>query len=305
MLDLKLIERIAGALSTDEGLIEKDWHVVRAIGVIASLDHGHATPVFSGGTSLAKGWGLIKRFSEDIDFKIIMPIVSSSAENRNNRRTFREQILAALTSNEFKLMGEPMSGNQSQFFSANLSYPSQFATGQGLRPHLRIEMSFHDPSLKPINRPIQSLLSEAQKKPPEVSWFPCIDPIETAADKLSALSWRVCIRNRNSENDDPTIVRHLHDLAALEKHITEVPLFVDLVQRTVTTDTGRGGLAVPIKLSERFAMMLDHLQNDHLWEIEYDNFVRYVSFAKPASEITFIKAVSAITRLVDLVSGKA
>ncbi len=73
MLDLKLIDRIADTLSTDEGLLEKDWHVVRAIGVIGSLDHGHATPFFSGGTSLAKGWGLIKRISAAIDFKIIMP----------------------------------------------------------------------------------------------------------------------------------------------------------------------------------------------------------------------------------------
>ena len=44
MLDRQLIERIAGALSTDEGLLEKDWYIVRAIGMIASLDHSGATP---------------------------------------------------------------------------------------------------------------------------------------------------------------------------------------------------------------------------------------------------------------------
>lgn len=305
MLDWQLIERIAGALSTDEGLIEKDWHVIRALGVIASLDHSDATPVFSGGTSLAKGWGIIKRFSEDIDFKVIMKQASSSSENRNNRRAFRERILSALTANEFELVDKPMSGNQSQFFSANLSYPSHFATGQGLRPHLRIEMSFHDPALKPINRPIQSILSEAQKKPPEILSFPCIDPVETAADKLSALTWRVCTRKRGTDDDDPTVVRHLHDLAALEKHIREIPMFVDLVKKTMTADTGRGGLAVPINLSERFAMMLDHLQNDDLWRTEYDDFVRYVSFAKPAGQITFTEAISTIARLVNLVSGPA
>ncbi len=69
MLDRQLIERIAGAFPTDEVLVEKDWYIVHAIRIIASLDHAGATPVFSGGTSLSKGWGLIKRFSEDIDFK--------------------------------------------------------------------------------------------------------------------------------------------------------------------------------------------------------------------------------------------
>ena len=37
-----------------------------------------ATPVFSGGTSLSKGWGLIKRFSEDIDFKVAMPAAAGT-----------------------------------------------------------------------------------------------------------------------------------------------------------------------------------------------------------------------------------
>jgi predicted nucleotidyltransferase component of viral defense system len=65
VLDKNLIENIAGALGTRPGLIEKDWHVVRALGVLATLEHQDIRPMFSGGTSLAKGWGLIKRFSED------------------------------------------------------------------------------------------------------------------------------------------------------------------------------------------------------------------------------------------------
>src|SRR5690242_21934483 len=40
--------------------------------------------------------------------------------------------------------------------------------------------------------------------------------LETAADKLSALAWRVCARDRARPGDDPTIIRHLPDLAALE-----------------------------------------------------------------------------------------
>jgi hypothetical protein len=95
------VEELAAALGTKPGLIEKDWHVVRAIGVLASLDLADATPVFSGGTSLSKGWGIIKRFSEDIDFKVMPPAATSAAANRNQRRAFRKRILSALTSNEF------------------------------------------------------------------------------------------------------------------------------------------------------------------------------------------------------------
>jgi predicted nucleotidyltransferase component of viral defense system len=60
---------------------------VHALGVLASLDHAGATPVFSGGTSLSKGWGLIKRFSEDIDFKVVMPAAKSGVQERKQRRS--------------------------------------------------------------------------------------------------------------------------------------------------------------------------------------------------------------------------
>ena len=55
MLDRNLVEQIAADLGTRPGLIEKDWHVVRAIGVIAEVDTTGMAPAFSGGTSLAKG----------------------------------------------------------------------------------------------------------------------------------------------------------------------------------------------------------------------------------------------------------
>jgi hypothetical protein len=53
--DRRLVEQAAAALFTNPGLVEKDWHVVRAIGVLAALDHGAVKPAFSGGTSLFKG----------------------------------------------------------------------------------------------------------------------------------------------------------------------------------------------------------------------------------------------------------
>ncbi|WP_155323400.1 nucleotidyl transferase AbiEii/AbiGii toxin family protein [Desulfosarcina ovata] len=61
-------------------------------------------------------------------------------------------------------------------------------TGPGLRPFIRIEMSFIGPALQPINRPIRSLITQYEKNPPEVLSFPYVDPTETAADKLSALA---------------------------------------------------------------------------------------------------------------------
>jgi len=49
--------------------IEKDWWVTLVLNAVFSLPYSENI-VFKGGTSLSKGWGLIERFSEDIDLAI-------------------------------------------------------------------------------------------------------------------------------------------------------------------------------------------------------------------------------------------
>ena len=53
MLDRRLVEDVANALGTDKALVEKDWQIVRALGVLAAIDRGDIKPAFSGGTSLS------------------------------------------------------------------------------------------------------------------------------------------------------------------------------------------------------------------------------------------------------------
>jgi predicted nucleotidyltransferase component of viral defense system len=46
-------------------IIEKDYYVTEALRIIAAR-HGDRV-LLKGGTSLSKGWHLIRRFSEDVD----------------------------------------------------------------------------------------------------------------------------------------------------------------------------------------------------------------------------------------------
>jgi len=92
VLDPLFVKQVAATLGTRPGLVEKEWHLIRAIRVIAAVDHGEVHPIFSGGTSLSVGWGLIKRFSEDIDFKVAMPgrgniLASSLTSQRLSRES--------------------------------------------------------------------------------------------------------------------------------------------------------------------------------------------------------------------------
>ncbi len=300
MLDPRIVEEVASALATEPGLIEKEWHVVRAIGVIAKLDHGDARPVFSGGTSLSVAWRLIKRFSEDVDFKVALPAELTYSQARARRRNYRGNVVMALTKSEFTLVGEPMSRNASQFFRADFAYPNQFNPPAGFRPHIRVELNFQSPRLQAVERSLQSLVAQGQNRDPEIAAFPCVDPVETASDKLSALAWRVCTRNRGAEDDDPTVIRHLHDLAALEQIATNSSGFPRLVQEAMTDDADRGGAEAPRTPAERFALMFELLNRDRLWAEEYDQFVHDKSFAKPEETISFAAALDAVRRLQKL-----
>jgi hypothetical protein len=187
---------------------------------------------------------------------------------------------------------------------ADLSYAPEFGAGQGLRPHIRVEMSFQAPALPAVARPIRSLIATARREPPEVSSFPCVDPVETAADKLSALAWRVRTWERGDTKDDPTIIRHLHDLSALESAVSSAPNFRELVRAAIAADLGRGGEAEPPR-DPAFVLadMLRRLETDALWAREYEQFLAAVSFAPPDEEISFSEAHKAGRRLVDAVFG--
>jgi predicted nucleotidyltransferase component of viral defense system len=119
MPDRHLVEALADDLGTTPGLVEKDWHFVRTIGAIAKVDPARDSP-FSGGTSLSKGWELIKRFSEDIDFKVGEPPTESRAQARRALTAYRERVLGALAGAGFELLEKPVVGNESRFFSAAL-----------------------------------------------------------------------------------------------------------------------------------------------------------------------------------------
>lgn len=66
-------QEVLAAVSQSVGLptfvIEKDWWVVQTLRLITKMDITDQL-VFKGGTSLSKAWGLIDRFSEDIDLTI-------------------------------------------------------------------------------------------------------------------------------------------------------------------------------------------------------------------------------------------
>lgn len=66
---LDIFQQIGNEKGIPVSVVEKDWWVVQTLALIMEMDVSKHL-VFKGGTSLSKGWDLIKRFSEDIDMAL-------------------------------------------------------------------------------------------------------------------------------------------------------------------------------------------------------------------------------------------
>lgn len=92
--------------------VEKDYWVSMVLRAIFSLPYAAAF-VFKGGTSLSKGWGLIERFSEDIDLAMdfkhlgFSDIATSSQRTklRKASKKFTDGVLAIDIENKLKEFG--------------------------------------------------------------------------------------------------------------------------------------------------------------------------------------------------------
>lgn len=68
-LQLQVLEQTRSIEGLDQQVIEKDWWVTQVLRALFALPYSEHLS-FKGGTSLSKCWGLIERFSEDIDIGI-------------------------------------------------------------------------------------------------------------------------------------------------------------------------------------------------------------------------------------------
>lgn len=301
--DAQALGEVAGALGVDEAFVEKDWFVVQAILVLQSLASTDITPIFSGGTSLLKAHQLIKRFSEDIDFKLALSpdfLTKSPGQKKRALSVFKKSLAAAWEAAGFSnLKVEAGSGNA--FIRIEMDYPSVLDPHGSLRPHILAELSAKPPQLPPQSRTVTSFVAQYRGEPVEVAAIDCVDPVETGADKLSAFAWRVIARERGGERDDPTIIRHVHDLAALEPMIAARADFGPLLAATMIADSGRGnGAVAELAPRDRLAAMLARLEADTAYADDYRRFVEGMAFAARGEVPDYVAATKALRRLAEL-----
>ena len=301
--DKDLLIEVTALKGMKESFVEKDWLVTQVIRTIRGINQDGFEVVFSGGTALSKAHNLLFRFSEDVDFRLL---VNPELHTRKNLSSFKYTVLDALRADGFAIEAHHVKArDENRFFSIDLEYETVFPRENSLRPHIQIEMTARNIQLPHISLPVSSFLNELAKHPPEVVAISCIDPVESAADKLSAIAWRIPDRVRGGQYDDPSIVRHIHDLAILKDRALAHAGFAGLVAKSMQEDNNRAkndpsleGMAMPQKLDK----MLDILITDKAYAEEYRRFIEDVSYAKSSQTLDFENAIQAVQVLIKAVS---
>ena len=303
MPNQNVIEDIAIEAGIDVAYVEKDWFAVNLLKHIIDYRSNFDTHIlFTGGTSLSKGYDLIERFSEDLDFLVS----DHDTLNKSKRSKFKKDLIDYIQNiNGFSIEeGSIKSFDNNKSFTFLVNYPRLFRS-VSLRDQLKIEMKFQNPTLPYQNRSVRSFVDKYQKPNDEIM-IPCVSPIEISGDKLSALSWRILNCKRNSRGYKPQIMRHLHDLAWLKKYIDESPDdFTNLANKAYESDQKQGGYKIAqMSFPQRLEKTLNLLDGHSGYKDDYNKYVLAMSYAKDDGRISYERAVSLLKDICTTITSK-
>jgi hypothetical protein len=109
--------------------------------------------------------------------------------------------------------------HESTFTRYQLPYHA-LAEGKGvLRPQIQIETSVWPMRRPAVDLPVRSFIAEAYEHEPEVLGIACANVVESAAEKLVALTRRAGAELAGlRKHRDSTLVRHIYDLHEIKGH---------------------------------------------------------------------------------------
>ncbi|MXW43254.1 MAG: nucleotidyl transferase AbiEii/AbiGii toxin family protein [Candidatus Dadabacteria bacterium] len=151
-----VFEGASKRLNASSNNMEKDFWVCLVLDVLYNgLPEKHPKLLFKGGTSLSKAFGLIQRFSEDVDIVVYRedlgfegerdPTVAENLSNKKRKKLFEElksacstYILEDMKKDLTMLVDEVAPGcrvfpdpNDQDGQTLLVGYPSMYATGEG------------------------------------------------------------------------------------------------------------------------------------------------------------------------------
>lgn len=120
------ISAASSELKIPQTFVEKDYWITLVLSRLAKTKYANET-VFKGGTSLSKGFGLIQRFSEDVDIAII----DENNKSGNKIKTIIRMVEKEITKELKELNVPEVTSKGSRFRKSVFEYESMDAKNHG------------------------------------------------------------------------------------------------------------------------------------------------------------------------------
>lgn len=239
----ELVTEAASRLGLDPIAVEKDFWVCWVLGKLFNLPGGHPDLLFKGGTSLSKVYGLIHRFSEDIDITVSRSDlgfhgdrdpeeVSNTVSRKAGARLLHElvescidyvesKLLPALESAFAEVLGEPgtdwrIEGDPYDRQNLILSYPAARKGTGYIRRSVLVECGARSDQYPSESATIIPYVAQALPtvfERPDVELSAVLSPERTFLEKLLLL-------HEEAHRDPPRtkrLSRHYYDVAVMSQ----------------------------------------------------------------------------------------
>lgn len=226
-----LIRIVADERGLLPALVEKDYWIMHCLYGLGAQGFGFE---LKGGTSLSKGFGIIQRFSEDIDIRIdpaCAPFEVFTAANQTkkarhieSRREFYDWLSANIHIDGIVGVTRDHAFDDEKYRSGGirLHYESPFDHPTGLKEGILLEVGFDDttPNMPrtisswAFDRAAKAHVAARDNRAVDVS---CYHPGYTFVEKLQTVSTK--FRQQQSTGElPPNFLRHYYDISQLLDH---------------------------------------------------------------------------------------
>ncbi|MGB9152140.1 MAG: nucleotidyl transferase AbiEii/AbiGii toxin family protein [Alphaproteobacteria bacterium] len=223
-----LIRIVAGERKIDPYLAEKDYWLMHCL---YGLKHAGYDFQLKGGTSLSKGYGIIHRFSEDIDIHIAPPqgmnVRTSKNHDKEKDRQSRKDYYDHLATSiripgVVKVERDTKFDSLPKYFSGGirLYYDAKFPSDGSAKEGVLLEVGFDDviPN-KPLDISSWALDFALAKNVDVIDnralQIPCYDPGYTLVEKLQAIVTKYRQHQTSGDEFPPNFMRHYYDVFCL------------------------------------------------------------------------------------------
>ncbi|MCK4907971.1 MAG: nucleotidyl transferase AbiEii/AbiGii toxin family protein [Spirochaetes bacterium] len=222
----ELLRAVEHEKSIDSSLIEKDYWIMH---VLYGLQKGGFEFELKGGTSLSKGYGIIHRFSEDIDIRIEPPAEMDVMDKKDHdkpqhcesRRQYYDWLAENIEIDGIENIERDTEFDNEKYTSAGirLHYKDAFPIVGGLKEGVLLEVGFDEVTPNDSLTISSWALDFAQKNDMEVvdnkaCDVKCYHPGYTFVEKLQTIATK--FRQQQKTGKMPSsFIRHYYDVACL------------------------------------------------------------------------------------------